>query len=180
MGRWRDGESVSGIARALKKPPGSIRGMLEATGGIAPPCRRGSRPALTPGEWEEISRGPASGDSIRAVARPGRFDREPGGGVELVDEGAIVMLRSSKTDRVGGDFYKGIPYGQHAQPCPVSHFGAWLGLLPTSPGSGPLFRGVDRPGNLSGRPMAPDSIPASSRNGHRRPILTSPGTPATP
>lgn len=78
--------------------------------------------------------------------------------VELVDEGAIVRLRSSKTDQAGGGFYKGIPYGHHAKTCPVSHLEAWLGLLPTSPEGRPLFRGVDRHGNLSGRPMAPDSI----------------------
>ncbi len=38
--RWKAGESVSDISRALKKPPGSIHGMLKATGGIAPPERR--------------------------------------------------------------------------------------------------------------------------------------------
>ena len=80
--------------------------------------------------------------------------------VELADEGAIVVLRRSKTDQAGGGFYKGIPYGHHAETCPVSHLGAWLELLPeeSSPDGGPLFRGVDRHGNLSGRPMAPDSI----------------------
>ena len=78
--------------------------------------------------------------------------------VELVDEGAVLMLRNSKTDQAGGGFYKGIPYGDRAKTCPVSHLKAWLDLLPTSPDGGPLFRGVDRHGNLSGRPMAPDSI----------------------
>jgi len=66
--RWRDGESISDIARALQKPPGSIHGMLEATGGISPPERRRRRCALTPTEREEISRGLASGDSMRAIA----------------------------------------------------------------------------------------------------------------
>ncbi len=66
--RWRAGESVSDIARALKKPPGSIHGMLRATGGISPPQRRRRRCALTPAEREEISRGLASGDSMRAIA----------------------------------------------------------------------------------------------------------------
>jgi hypothetical protein len=32
--RWRVGESISDIARALRKAPGSIHGMIEATGGI--------------------------------------------------------------------------------------------------------------------------------------------------
>ncbi len=72
--RWRAGESISDIARALQKPPGSIHGMLEATGGISPPQRRRRRCALTPAEREEISRGLATGDSLRTTiaARLGR------------------------------------------------------------------------------------------------------------
>ena len=66
--RWRAGESISDIARALHKPPGSIHGMLEATGGFSPPQRRRRRCALTPSEREEISRGLAAGDSLRAIA----------------------------------------------------------------------------------------------------------------
>ena len=66
--RWRAGESISDISRALQKPPGSIHGMLEATGGISPPERRRRRCALTPAEREEISRGLATGESLRAIA----------------------------------------------------------------------------------------------------------------
>jgi transposase, IS30 family len=66
--RWRAGESISGIARALQKAPGSIHGMIEATGGFSPPERRKRRCALTPAEREEISRGLASGESLRAIA----------------------------------------------------------------------------------------------------------------
>ena len=66
--RWRAGESISDIARALQKPPGSIHGMLETTGGISPPERRRRRCALTPTEREEISRGLATGESLRAIA----------------------------------------------------------------------------------------------------------------
>ena len=67
--RWRAGESISDIARALQKPPGSIHGMLEATGGFSPPPRRRRRGALAPAEREEISRGLATGESLRAIAR---------------------------------------------------------------------------------------------------------------
>jgi IS30 family transposase len=66
--RWRAGESISDIARALKKPPGSIHGMLEATGGISPSERRRRGCALTLAEREEISRGLATGESLRAIA----------------------------------------------------------------------------------------------------------------
>ncbi len=67
--RWRAGESISDIARALQKAPGSIHGMIEATGGISPPQRRRRRCALTPAEREEIFRGVATGESLRAIAK---------------------------------------------------------------------------------------------------------------
>jgi IS30 family transposase len=73
--RWRAGESISDIARVLQKPPGSIHGMLEATGGISPPERRRRRYALTAAEREEISRGLATGESLRAIAA--RLSRSP-------------------------------------------------------------------------------------------------------
>jgi len=66
--RWKAGESISDIARALEKPPGSIHGALKATDGIAPPQRRRPRWALTLAEREEISRGLASEESMRAIA----------------------------------------------------------------------------------------------------------------
>jgi IS30 family transposase len=66
--RWKAGESISDISRTLKKRPGSIHGMLKAQGGIAQPHGRRSRLALTLGEREEISRGLAAGESLRATA----------------------------------------------------------------------------------------------------------------
>jgi len=65
---WRAGESISDIAQALKKPPGSIHGMIEPSGGISPPERRRRRCTLTLSEREEISRGLDTGDSLRAIA----------------------------------------------------------------------------------------------------------------
>jgi transposase len=68
--RWRTGESISDIARALQKPAGSIHGMLEATGGISPPQRRRQRCALTPRR--------AGGDPPRARRRRlSSCDRRP-------------------------------------------------------------------------------------------------------
>ncbi len=66
--RWKAGESISDISRAPKRPPGSIHGMLRATGGIAPLRRRRPALALTLAEREEVSRGLASGESMRAIA----------------------------------------------------------------------------------------------------------------
>ena len=84
------------------------------------------------------------------------------GDVEFADEGAIFLLRKSKTNRAGGGYYKGIPYGEHAETCPVSALRAWMALLPEpdpqTEERQPLFRGVDRHGNIAHRPMASDSI----------------------
>jgi IS30 family transposase len=67
--RWKAGESMSDIGRALGKPPASIFALLAVHGGIArPPRRRGPR-ALTAVEREHISRGLAADHSIREIAR---------------------------------------------------------------------------------------------------------------
>ncbi|WP_366519075.1 helix-turn-helix domain-containing protein [Natronocella acetinitrilica] len=66
--RWKAGESLSDIGRALGKHAGSIHGVVAARGGIAPAERRRSRLALTLAEREEISRGLAAGASIREIA----------------------------------------------------------------------------------------------------------------
>lgn len=66
--RWRNGQSLSDIGRALGKAPGSIHGYLSICGGIAPPVRRRSPRALSLRDREEISRGIAAGMSLRAIA----------------------------------------------------------------------------------------------------------------
>ncbi len=66
--RWKAGESLSDIARALEKGGGSVFGVLRLRGGIAPPVRQRSRMALTVEEREEISRGIAADLSVRAMA----------------------------------------------------------------------------------------------------------------
>ena len=66
--RWKAGESLSDIARALERKPGTIHTALSAHGGIAPPKRKRRDQGLCLEEREEISRGLASGDSLRAIA----------------------------------------------------------------------------------------------------------------
>ena len=66
--RWQRGQSSNGIGRALGKPRGSIYFILSSTGGIPPSPRRRSRLALGLSEREEISRGLAEGQSMRAIA----------------------------------------------------------------------------------------------------------------
>jgi IS30 family transposase len=67
--RWKEGQSLSDIGRALGKAPGSIHGFLAAKGGIAPTARRRSDRSLTAREREEISRRVCAGDSLRSIAR---------------------------------------------------------------------------------------------------------------
>jgi IS30 family transposase len=66
--RWKEGETLSEIGRALGKNAGSIHGVLSLNGGIFPTKRRRSRLALTLLEREDISRGIAAGCSIRHIA----------------------------------------------------------------------------------------------------------------
>src|SRR6478735_5888907 len=66
--RWKQGQSLSEIGRALGKHAGSIHGVLSSNGGFMPPVRKRSRWALTLAEREEISRGMATERSIRQIA----------------------------------------------------------------------------------------------------------------
>ena len=66
--RWKRGQSLNDIARALAKKRGSIHFALACNGGIQPAIRRRSRLALSLSEREEISRGLAEGQSMREIA----------------------------------------------------------------------------------------------------------------
>ena len=66
--RWKAGESLHDIGRAFGKGHGSIRFLLTQRGGIIPAARRRSPRTLTLAEREDISRGIASGSSIREIA----------------------------------------------------------------------------------------------------------------
>ena len=57
--RWKRGESISEIGRALDRAPGTIHCTIRQHGGVVPLERRRSRLALTVSEREEISRGVA-------------------------------------------------------------------------------------------------------------------------
>src|ERR1700736_2059300 len=65
--RWKAGESLHEIGRAFGKDHGSIQFLLSQRGGIVPAVRRRSLRTLTLAEREDISRGIASGLSIREI-----------------------------------------------------------------------------------------------------------------
>jgi IS30 family transposase len=100
--RWRQGESLSDIARALKKGGGSIFGVLRLRGGIAPVERERSPAALTCGQREEISRGLAVGLSIRAIAA--LIERAPSTvSREITRNGGLERYRAAEADENAWD-----------------------------------------------------------------------------
>ena len=73
--RWQRGESMRSIGRLFERESSSIYSLLQPSGGIRPPTRTRSRFALSLSEREEISRGVASQQSLRGMAR--RLKRAP-------------------------------------------------------------------------------------------------------
>ena len=96
--RWKAGESLHEIGRAYGKPHPSIRAVLLPRGGISPVARRRSRLALTLAEREDISRGIASGSSIREIAS--RLDRATSTvSREIARHGGRPAYRAHDADR---------------------------------------------------------------------------------
>jgi IS30 family transposase len=95
--RWKAGQSLHAIGRVFGKPHTSIRHLLLPRGGIAPAIRRRSRLALTLAEREDISRGIASGSSIREIAR--HLDRAASTvGREVTRHGGRPAYRAHEAD----------------------------------------------------------------------------------
>ena len=96
--RWRAGESVVDIAKALDRERTGVGRIIAADGGIAPRPRRRSRLALTTTDREEISRGLALGHSLRHVAR--RLGRAPSTiSREVRRHGGRPAYRAHRADR---------------------------------------------------------------------------------
>jgi integrase len=74
--------------------------------------------------------------------------------VAFGNEGLTITLRRSKTDQEAQGRKVGLPYGSAAASCPVRALQAWLELAHIS--KGPLFRSVDRHGNIGGALPARD------------------------
>ncbi len=95
--RWKAGESLHEIGRAFDKDHGSIQFLLSKHGGIAPPARRRSPRTLTLAEREEISRGIASGSSLREIAR-GLERATSTVSREVIRHGGRQLYRASEAD----------------------------------------------------------------------------------
>jgi integrase len=69
--------------------------------------------------------------------------------LELQRNGVVVTLRRSKTDQEAQSRRIGVPYGSTELTCPVRALQAWLELAEIT--KGPVFRAVDRHGNMGDR-----------------------------
>jgi IS30 family transposase len=96
--RWRNGQCVADIARALERRNKSgVYRVLALNGGIAPGARRRAPVALRLEEREEISRGIAAGRSVRRIAA--RLGRSPSTvSRELRRNGGCSAYRASVAD----------------------------------------------------------------------------------
>ena len=96
--RWKAGQSLHEIGRALGKEHNVIYILLARHGGITPVVRRRSRRALTLFEREDISRGIASGCSLRVIAQ--RLNRAFSTvSREVARHGGRAQYRASEADQ---------------------------------------------------------------------------------
>ena len=96
--RRQAGESNRSIGRRLGRSAGSIRAMVESTGGVRPAVRQRSAQHLSLVEREEISRGIAAGEPVRSVAR--RLGRAPSTvSRELARNGGRWRYRAHRADK---------------------------------------------------------------------------------
>ena len=95
--KYKAGESVLGIAQVLGRHDTAVHRVVKATGGIAPAVRRRSARVLSLAEREEISRGIAAGDTVRAIARS--LNRAPSTvSQEISRHGGRTRYRASEAD----------------------------------------------------------------------------------
>lgn len=76
--------------------------------------------------------------------------------VDFAEDGAKVTLRRSKTDQEGQGRVIGVPYGSNALLCPVRVLRHWLVAAAIT--EGPVFRGVDRHGNVAGAALTDQMV----------------------
>ncbi len=95
--RWKAGQSLSEIGRALGRERSAIHRMVATTGGYVPLDRRRSPRVLSLAEREEISRGLAEGVSLRMIAR--RSARAPSTiSREIARHGGHLRYRAIQAD----------------------------------------------------------------------------------
>jgi len=72
------------------------------------------------------------------------------------EQGIYIRMRMSKTDQEKAGRTIAIPFGEHLETCPVVSVRTWLDKARIS--EGPLFRAVDRHGNVSATALSTRSL----------------------
>ncbi|OZB05174.1 MAG: IS30 family transposase [Idiomarina sp. 34-48-12] len=95
--RYKQGDSLHDIARMFDRYHSSIMPTIYQTGGFRPPTRKRRASSLTLDEREEISRGLATNQSIRAIAEglsraPSTISRE------ILRNGGSSLYRAAKAE----------------------------------------------------------------------------------
>ena len=96
--RWRAGQAVKVLSRQMRVNPSTVRDLLHRTGGIGPAPKRRWEGRLSLAEREEISRGLATGLSLRMIAAglgraPSTVSRE------VLGHGGRSRYRAAVADR---------------------------------------------------------------------------------
>jgi site-specific recombinase XerD len=76
--------------------------------------------------------------------------------LDLTSEGLVLTIRGGKTDQQRQGRKVPVAFGARAETCPVRALATWLEAAGIT--DGPVFRAVDRHGNLSLQPLDPGSI----------------------
>ncbi len=131
--------------------------------GTAPDCKA---PAVTSDIKVMVSTLPDSLLGIRdrallLVGFAGGFRRSELVALDVEDlefkrEGLVINLRRSKTDQEGQGRKVAIPYGSNCDTCPVRSLQLWLEESGIS--SGPVFRSVNRHGNLQANRLSDKAV----------------------
>ena len=141
-------ETFAGIRRTL----GTVQK------GKAPMMPEAIRSAAAAGRDDVLG---ARDRAVLAVGFAGGFRRSEIVSLDVSDldfrtEGLVITLRRSKTDQEGAGRRVALPYGSNPDTCPVRVLRAWLDTAGIT--SGPVFRAVDRHGNVSPERLSDRSV----------------------
>ena len=76
--------------------------------------------------------------------------------VSQVSEGLVIFIPRSKSDQVGQGREVAIPFGAHAETCPVHAFDWWIAKGKIE--KGPVFRSISRHGHVSDKALTPTAV----------------------
>lgn len=145
--------------RAVRETFAGIRRTLgTAQRGKAPMMPEAIRSAAAAGRDDVLG---ARDRALLACGFAGAFRRSELVSLDVADldfraEGLAVTLRRSKTDQEGAGRIVALPYGSNLDTCPVRALRGWLDAAGIT--AGPVFRGVNRHGRVSGERLSDRAV----------------------